>query len=165
MAFAWKAVVALVTAVSVTVPTLAVAEPNPAINGSREPAYRYDQYRQRPVAPPPGYTVQHRPHVGPAPVYRDPDWNRPAPRRYDGYRGGYGRGYDRGYHRGYDRDDGDAGAAVAAGIIGLAIGAMAAGASRGGGSSHVRWCMNRYRSYDPDTDTYIGRDGRAHRCR
>ena len=156
MAFAWKAVVALVTAVSVTVPTLAVAEPNPAINGSREPVYRYDQYRHRPVAPPPGYTVQHRPPVGAAPVYRDPDWNRPAPRQYRGYRGGYDRGYD--------RDDGDAGAAVAAGIIGMAIGAMAAGASRGG-SSHVRWCMNRYRSYDPDTNTYIGRDGRAHRCR
>lgn len=151
MAFAWKAVVALVTAVSVTMPTLAVAEPSPLFVNRENNTN--GQYRHRPVAPPPGYTVQHRPHAGPAPVYRDPDWNRPAPRQYRGYRGGY------------DRDDGDAGAAVAAGIIGLAIGAMAAGASRGGGGSHVRWCMNRYRSYDPDTDTYIGRDGRAHRCR
>ena len=149
MAFAWKAVVALVTAVSVTLPTVAVAEPSALFVGRDNNS---EQYRHRRVAPPPGYTVQHRPHVGPAPAYRDPDWNRPAPRHY------------RGYDRGYDRDDGDAGAAVAAGIIGLAIGAMAAGASRGG-SSHVRWCMNRYRSYDPDTDTYIGRDGRAHRCR
>ncbi|WP_374591130.1 BA14K family protein [Ciceribacter sp. RN22] len=32
-------------------------------------------------------------------------------------------------------------------------------------SAHVRWCMNRYRSYNPRTDTYFGFDGRFHRCR
>lgn len=31
-------------------------------------------------------------------------------------------------------------------------------------SAHVRWCMNRYRSYNPRTDTYFGYDGRFHRC-
>ncbi|WP_210245724.1 BA14K family protein [Ciceribacter naphthalenivorans] len=32
-------------------------------------------------------------------------------------------------------------------------------------SAHVRWCMNRYRSYNPRTNTYLGFDGRYHRCR
>lgn len=29
---------------------------------------------------------------------------------------------------------------------------------------HVRWCLNRYRSYSPATNTYIGYDGFEHRC-
>ena len=32
-------------------------------------------------------------------------------------------------------------------------------------SNHVQWCMNRYRSYNPRTDTYTGYDGKKHRCR
>lgn len=32
-------------------------------------------------------------------------------------------------------------------------------------SQHVQWCMNRYRSYNPRTDTYTGYDGKKHRCR
>lgn len=30
---------------------------------------------------------------------------------------------------------------------------------------HVRWCLNRFRSYNPETDMYLGYDGRHHRCR
>lgn len=30
--------------------------------------------------------------------------------------------------------------------------------------SHVRWCSDRYRSYNARTDTYRGFDGRNHRC-
>lgn len=30
---------------------------------------------------------------------------------------------------------------------------------------HVRWCLRRYRSYDPATDEFFGFDGRYHRCR
>ena len=30
---------------------------------------------------------------------------------------------------------------------------------------HIRWCFNRYRSYDPRSDTYVGYDGDRHRCR
>ncbi|MGF7161964.1 hypothetical protein FHS85_003607 [Rhodoligotrophos appendicifer] len=33
-----------------------------------------------------------------------------------------------------------------------------------GGGNHVQYCMNRYRSYDPRTDTYLGYDGYRHRC-
>lgn len=35
---------------------------------------------------------------------------------------------------------------------------------RNRGNSHVRACLARYRSYDPSTDTYLGNDGRRHRC-
>ena len=34
-----------------------------------------------------------------------------------------------------------------------------------GGNAHVRWCLNRYRSYNPATDTFRGYDGLNHRCR
>lgn len=33
------------------------------------------------------------------------------------------------------------------------------------GSRHVRWCLNRYRSYDPRSNTFLGYDGYRHRCR
>jgi hypothetical protein len=33
------------------------------------------------------------------------------------------------------------------------------------GSGHVRYCLNRYRTYDPRSDTFIGYDGYRHRCR
>jgi hypothetical protein len=29
---------------------------------------------------------------------------------------------------------------------------------------HVAWCMNRYRTYDPDSDSFTGYDGLQHRC-
>lgn len=34
-----------------------------------------------------------------------------------------------------------------------------------GGRAHVNWCLNRYRSYNPRTDRFLGYDGRYHRCR
>jgi hypothetical protein len=33
-----------------------------------------------------------------------------------------------------------------------------------GHSAHVQWCMNRYRTYDPRTDTYVPRIGVRARC-
>ena len=37
--------------------------------------------------------------------------------------------------------------------------------SGGYSNSHVRWCLNRYRSYNPRTDTFLGYDGYRRRCR
>lgn len=34
----------------------------------------------------------------------------------------------------------------------------------GYGSRHVRWCLNRYRSYDPRTNTWVAYSGRVHQC-
>jgi hypothetical protein len=79
--------------------------------------------------------VQHRPH-----------------------RGGGGGHPHRGGHRGGD----GAGAAAAGAAIGLFLGAMmAAEAQR---QQAIEYCMRRYRSYDPYSMTYLGRDGRRHRC-
>ena len=32
------------------------------------------------------------------------------------------------------------------------------------GSAHVRYCVNKYRSYNPSTDLFLGYDGRYHHC-
>jgi len=90
-------------------------------------------------------------------------------RRGDGYnRGGYGdrRSRDR-YRR---RDDG---AAIAAGVVGLALGAAAAQSANqrayaGSESGDRAWfesCSRRYRSFDPASGTYLGFDGNRHLCR
>jgi hypothetical protein len=85
-----------------------------------------------------------------------------------------------------------AGAAIAGGIFGFALGALATQphystygyypyATYGyaypdaddyaptvtygySGNSHVAWCEANYRSYNPATDTYLGYDGYLHRC-
>jgi hypothetical protein len=55
------------------------------------------------------------------------------------------------------------GGAVAAGILGAAVlgTIIATEAQRNQG---VEYCMRRYRSYDPGSMTYVGRDGLRHRC-
>jgi hypothetical protein len=73
----------------------------------------------------------------------------------------HGGGYYRGGH-GYYHDDNDAGAAIAAGVLGLAIGAIAAGAANHNNS--VAYCEQRFRSYDPRSGTYLGYDGLRHPC-
>ncbi len=34
----------------------------------------------------------------------------------------------------------------------------------GGGSAHVRWCLNRYKSYNPRTNTWVAYSGRVRQC-
>ncbi len=36
--------------------------------------------------------------------------------------------------------------------------------SYGYGGSHVQWCLHRYRTYDPRSNTFIGIDGYRHAC-
>lgn len=79
----------------------------------------------------------------------------------------YGRGY---YGRGY----GGAGAAAAAGVAGLAAGALIAGAianqNRAPSVTVIEdpaWearCARRFRSFDPVSGTYLGRDGVRRHC-
>ncbi len=38
------------------------------------------------------------------------------------------------------------------------------GGGYGGSSGHVQWCLNRYRTYDPSTDTYSPRVGERAYC-
>ncbi len=98
-------------------------------------------------------------------------------RSYDGgrrYGGSYygGRRYGRSYHRGNG---------VAAGIAGLAAGAIIGGAIASaqqpayaappppyavasGGDDWIAYCSQRYRSFDPASGTYLGYDGQRHMC-
>lgn len=73
-----------------------------------------------------------------------------------------GRGRGGGWGRG--RGDG-VGAAVGIGI-GAAIigGAIAASAAEQQRRDAISYCMQRYRSYDPDSMTYLGRDGLRRPC-
>ncbi|MER8503805.1 MULTISPECIES: BA14K family protein [unclassified Mesorhizobium] len=62
------------------------------------------------------------------------------------------------------------GIGIAAGVGGFLFGSALAQPrtvyiEEDGGSWHVRRCLNRYQSYDPYSDTYIGYDGYRHRCR
>jgi len=84
-----------------------------------------------------------------------------------GYNRGYGYGNGYGFRHYYGNDGGD----VAAGIAGLAAGAIVGGAIAsqnrynaeydGGGRGY---CAQRYRSYDPASGTYMGYDGLRHPC-
>ena len=64
------------------------------------------------------------------------------------------------------------GIGVAAGIGGFVLGSLlnqqpprTVYVDEDGGSWHVRRCFNRYSSYEPESDTYIGYDGSRHYCR
>lgn len=103
-------------------------------------------------------------------------------RRY-GYRGGYRGGPRYGYRGGYR---GGRGAAIGAGIAAGAIGALAAGALLAPGPVYaepapvyvapraygyapsdvdaVAYCSRRFRSYDPETGTYIASGGVVRAC-
>jgi len=65
------------------------------------------------------------------------------------------------------------GIGIAAGVGGLVLGSLLAQQQPRtvyveddgyDGSRHVRRCMARYSSYDPDSNTYIGYDGYEHYC-
>ncbi len=81
-------------------------------------------------------------------------------RRYRHYhRGRHGRRY-RGRRRGYGHHYG--GWWYATPWWGAPIVVVPAPRRR---SRHVRWCLDRYNSYKPSTDRFLGFDGRYHRCR
>lgn len=96
---------------------------------------------------------------------------------HHGFRGGYGRGWHGGHWRGgYGRHYGPGiglGLGLATGaIIGSAIAAPYYYAPPPpvvyqygpGNSDAVAYCMQRFRSYDPASGTYLGYDGLRHPC-
>jgi hypothetical protein len=82
-------------------------------------------------------------------------------RRYYNDRRYYG---DRRYYR--HRDRSNIGVGVAAGVLGLAAGAALANSANASSrnSDGVQYCINRFRSYDVRSGTYLGYDGRRHAC-
>jgi len=83
--------------------------------------------------------------------------------RHHGGGGGH-RGGGGGHHRGGGGGGGDdgAGAAAAGAAIGLFLGAVIATEAQR--QQAISYCAHRFRSYDPNSMTYVGRDGRRHRC-
>ena len=75
-------------------------------------------------------------------------------RGWGGRGGGWGRGRGNGVGAAV-------GIGVGAAIIGGAIAASAAEQQR---REAVSYCMQRYRSYDPNSQTYIGRGGMRYPC-
>lgn len=70
-----------------------------------------------------------------------------------------------GGHRGggrYHGGGGDGGAAAAGIIGGLFLGAIIA--SEAQRQQAINYCASRYRSFDPGSMTYLGRDGRRYSC-
>jgi hypothetical protein len=136
-------------------PARAAERPDPlaAIEGSRQADYA--QWR-------PGW------HGGPRYGYGAGYGAGP---RY-GYGPGYGYGprYGGYYGRPYYRRD--YGGAAAAGVLGLATGAIIGGAIASqqaapvyaAPSGNAAYCAQRYRSYNPATGTYRGYDGYDHPC-
>lgn len=127
-----------------------------------------------------------------APAFARDDWHRSGARPSGGRPpAAYARGGG-GYRRGHGGSN--VGAAVAAGIAGLAAGAIIAGSAprRGyvyeepapayglpAGAAYVdddygapppwtpdwyAWCAQRYRSFDPRSGTYLAYDGRRYMC-
>ncbi|WP_440642762.1 BA14K family protein [Bradyrhizobium sp. PUT101] len=78
------------------------------------------------------------------------------------YRHGYGHRYGHGHGYGHRHHYGT-GAAV---LGGLAAGAIIGGAiaNSQAQSNAASYCAQRFRSYDPGSGTYLGRDGLRHPC-
>ncbi|MCK0198366.1 BA14K family protein [Ancylobacter sp. 6x-1] len=110
----------------------------------------------------PPYAGRPRPGPGPGGYYRPGPphyYGRPGPRYHNGY-----RGYSY-YRPGYRRYDGwwyPAGAFAAGALIGGAIAAQPHYSS--GGSEHVNWCYNRWRSYRASDNTYQPSSGPRRQC-
>lgn len=79
---------------------------------------------------------------------------------------GYGGGYRRGYG-GYGHRGGGNGALIGGLAAGAIIGgAIAAGAAQQNAQSQqgASYCAQRYRSYDPQSGTYLNNDGNRYPC-
>ena len=76
-----------------------------------------------------------------------------------------GRGRGRGGGRGRGRGGGNVGLGIGLGVGALIVGgAIAANASEQQRRDAIGYCMQRFRSYDPQSMTYLGSDGYRRQC-
>jgi len=81
------------------------------------------------------------------------------------YRRHWGPRYHRHGYYGHRYRRGWGGGAVLGGLAaGAIIGGAIASQNRAYANDAVAYCMNRYRSYDPRSGTYLGYDGLRHPC-
>lgn len=116
----------------------------------------------------PGYCAQFYPNAncqnkGPNNPYTG-SYQRRAAQNHNGY-------WDNGWNNGWNNNSGFWPGDVAAGVAG-GVGAIATAPFRGTRNDNsyaymddnASYCAQRYRSYDPASGTYLGRDGRRHVC-
>lgn len=113
--------------------------------------------------------LEHGSAAQPVDVRSRYDRNRAYNRHYDGMRCGSWSNRCRYHHGGYYYENPWWLFPVVG--AGIALGAAGAYASEGGydhrggyGSRHVQWCMDRYRSYNPRTNTWVSYSGRVNQC-
>ena len=87
-----------------------------------------------------------------------------SPYYYSGYAPYYGGGYGYGPYYGGSGYYVDRGSYYDDGGYAGGYGGGYAGRYAGGGGGGVEYCMQRYRTYDPRSGTFIGNDGRRHPC-
>jgi hypothetical protein len=70
-------------------------------------------------------------------------------------------------HGGWHHHHGGGAGALIGGLAAGAIigGAIAAGQANAAAQQHQAYCAQRYRSYDPASDTFLARDGNRYLCR
>lgn len=141
------AALAMVTAGSIALPGLSIAAPLAQPNLPTQVAQ--GDVTIEPVAQ---YWRKKKPHYG---------YNK----QWHGNRYRYRHGAYNHYHNGwyYNSPWWIAGPLIG----GALVGAYAAPRvyDDGYGDGHVQYCFNRYRSYDPRTNTFLGYDGYRHECR
>jgi hypothetical protein len=94
--------------------------------------------------------------------FRRNNWDGPKYGWYKGYKGyPYRRHYNDRYHNGLWFP---AGAFIAGAIIGGAIANSNSYYRGGGGSAHVEWCYDRYRSYRAYDNTFQPYNGPRQQC-
>jgi hypothetical protein len=78
----------------------------------------------------------------------------------------YRRWHHRGHRHGWRHHRRDGWVGPAAGLAAGAIigGALAAQRAQAASDAEVAYCMRRFRSYDPESGTYLGYDGDRHPC-
>jgi hypothetical protein len=75
----------------------------------------------------------------------------------------YRRWHGHGHH--YHGGGGGAGALIGGLAAGAIIGgAIAAGQANAAAQQHATYCAQRYRSYDPASNTFLARDGNRYPC-
>lgn len=86
--------------------------------------------------------------------------------RNRGHYGGYRYGGYRGYRGGYYRRGPGAGALIGGLAAGAILGGVIASQARPvyGATDPVSYCVQRFKSYDQASGTYLGYDGLRHAC-
>lgn len=145
--------------------------PQPAMSFPAAPLSESSQKILANVSPDMSLARSSRRIYRPRPGYNRPGYNRPGynrPGHWNGHRPGHGGyWYNNNHYNGYRYRYRYPGYNHYYGGFWYANPWWLYGAYNyrpAGGSAHKRWCSDRYRSYNPSTNRYLGKDGKYHRC-